>query len=102
MGLAPSMGHKLVHLQQPAKQEGAGALTALVGVLACVVVAVHEQAVGAVKTHPTLLAAVGEVLGMNQAVLPQRGALRESLATVPTPVGPLPCVREPVASQVGR
>lgn len=102
MGLAPSMGHKLVHLQQPAEQEGAGALAALVGVFTSVVVAVHEQAVGSVKTHSTLLAAVGEVLGMHQAVLPQCRALGERFATVPTPVGPLPCVREPVAGQVGR
>lgn len=102
MGLAPSVGYKLVHLQQPAEQEGARALATLVGVLASVVVAVHKQAVGAVKTHSAFLAAVGEVLGMHQAVLPQRGALSESFATVPTPVGPLPCVREPVAGQVGR
>lgn len=54
------------------------------------------------KTHAALLAAVGEVLGVHQAVLPQRGALCEGLAAVPTPVGPLPCVREPVAGQVGR
>ena len=101
MGLAAGMGHELVHLQQPAQQEGAGALATLVGVLARVMVVVHEQAVGAVKTYPTLLAAVGEVLGVHQAMLPQRGALRESLAAVPTPVGPLPCVCEPVAGQVG-
>lgn len=101
VGLAPGMGHKLVNLQQPSQQEGAGALATLVGVLASVVVAVHEQAVGAVKTHSALLAAVGEVLGMHQAVLPQGGALCESLAAVPTPVGPLPCVCEPVAGQVG-
>lgn len=102
MGLAPSMGHKLVHLQQSAQQERAGTLATLIGVLACVVVAVHEQAVGAMKTHSALLAAIGEVLGMHQAVLPQRGALCKSFAAVPTPVGPLPCVCEPVAGQVGR
>lgn len=102
MRLEPRVGHKLVYLQQPAQQEGAGALAALVGVLARVVVAVHEQAVGAVKTHAALLAAVGEVLGVYQAVLPQGRALCEGLATVPTAVGPLPCVCEPVAGQVGR
>uniref|UniRef100_M3Z6P2 Secreted protein n=1 Tax=Mustela putorius furo TaxID=9669 RepID=M3Z6P2_MUSPF len=102
VGLAPGMGHELVHLQQPAQQEGAGALATLVGVLARVVVAVHEQAVGAMKAHPAFLAAVGEVLGVHQAMLPQCGTLREGLATVPAPVGPLPCVREPVAGQVGR
>lgn len=102
MRLAPSVSHKLVHFQQPAQQEGTRALTTLIGILACVVVAVHEQAVWAMKTHPTFLAAVGEVLGMHQAVLPQCGALCESLATVPTPVGPFPCVSESVTSQVGR
>lgn len=102
MGLASGMDHELVHLQQPAQQERAGAFTTLVGVFTCVMVAVHEQAVRAVKTHPTFLAAVGEVLGMHQAVLPQCGALCESLATVPTPIGPLSCVCEPVAGQVGR
>lgn len=102
MGLAPSMGHKLVHFQQPAQQEGAGALATLVGVLASVVVAVHEQTIGAVKTHSALLAAVGKVLGMHQAMLSQCGALCESLPTVPTSVGPLPCVCESVAGQVGR
>lgn len=96
------MGHKLVHLQQPAQQKGAGALTTFVGVLASMVVAVHEQAVGTVKADSALLAAVREVLGMYQAVLPQCRALGESLATVPTPVGPLPCVCKPVAGQVSR
>lgn len=66
------------------------------------VVAVHEQTIRAVKTQSTLLAAVGEMLGMHQAMLPQSGALSESLATVPTPVGSFPCVGEPVAGQVGR
>ena len=61
------------------------------------VVAVHEQAIRAVKTDSALLAAVGDVLGMHQAMLPQSGALREG----PTPVGPLPRVCEPVAGQVG-
>lgn len=65
-------------------------------------VAVHKQAVRAVKTHSALLAAVGEMLGMHQAMLPQSGALSESLTTVPTPVGPFPCVCQPVAGQVGR
>lgn len=65
------------------------------------VVAVHEQAIRAVKTYSTLLAAVGEMLGMDQAMLPQSGALSKSLATVSTAVGPLPCVCKPVASQVG-
>ena len=101
MGLAPGVGHQLVHLQQPAQQEGAGALATLVGVLARVVVAVHEQAVGPVKAHPALLAAVREVLGMHQTVLPQRGALGEGLAAVPAAVGPLSCVCEAVAGQVG-
>lgn len=102
MGLAPSMGHELVHLQQPAQQEGAGTLTTLVRVLACVMVAVHKQTVWAVKSYPTFLTAVGEVLGMHQAVLPQGGALCESLATVPTPVGSFPSMCKSVAGQVGR